>query len=330
MSRIALLGSGNVLIKLIPFIFNNNLYDEVLVGYAPRHESSICDSGKTFEEELKVLNNAYKNLFLYKIRSLDEENFDILCDSDLQISLGSPWIFKDRHIKKASYLVHSHSTDLPKFRGGASYSWMIMSRYRKSSITIYRMNEFIDSGDLIQKDDFEFPSIFTKPQEYILYAEKLILESLMKFISNFHISGKTLPEIKQNEAISTYFPRLSSDIHSWINWNWSCEDLVSFIRAFGEPYNGAKTRISSNHDDVLRIKSANVYKNDGKFHPFKNGIIYRIYEKRIYVVAAPYSLELTDFFEVNKEVAIKQGDRFFNFSNDLDSANSKRIYFYPN
>ena len=34
MSKITLLGSGNVLIKLIPLIFKNNLYDEVLVGYA--------------------------------------------------------------------------------------------------------------------------------------------------------------------------------------------------------------------------------------------------------------------------------------------------------
>ena len=76
----------------------------------------------------------------------------------------------------------------------------------------------------------------------------------MKFINNFRKSAKTLPEIKQDESISTYFPRLSSDVHFWINWSWSCEDLVSFIRAFGEPYDGAKTRISSNHDEVLRIK----------------------------------------------------------------------------
>ena len=27
-----------------------------------------------------------------------------------------------------------------------------------------------------------------------------------------------------------YFPRLSSEINSWINWNWSCHEIVQFIQ----------------------------------------------------------------------------------------------------
>ena len=50
---------------------------------------------------------------------------------------------KQKDIDKAPYLVHSHCTDLPKYRGGASISWMIMSKYNKAAITIFRMNKGI-------------------------------------------------------------------------------------------------------------------------------------------------------------------------------------------
>ena len=45
--------------------------------------------------------------------NLDGNGWERVCKSDIQISLGSPWIFREKHIKMAPMLVHSHSTDLP-------------------------------------------------------------------------------------------------------------------------------------------------------------------------------------------------------------------------
>tara|TARA_B100000886_G_C20427012_1_gene494762 strand:- start:9436 stop:10428 length:993 start_codon:yes stop_codon:yes gene_type:complete len=329
MKKITLLGSGKILLNIIKFIAEDTKFEKILVGYAPRHGKGFIDLGITFEQKLKELCKNYSKLSIYCIESLEDKNYDILCNSDIQISLGSAWIFKKKHIDKAPYLIHAHCTDLPKYRGGASASWMLMSRYRNSAISIFRMNEGIDAGNLIFKKDFSYPAFFTKPKEYDDFTEKELFSALKEFINNFQ-ENKTLKEgSPQDESISTYFPRLSSDIHSWINWDWKCEDVISFINAFGNPYQGAKTRLTSSKDSLVRIKDAKLFVKDGSFHPFKNGLIYRIFEGNIYVACHPHSLRITDISFEDEPINLKVGDRFYCLSSDLDEAKSKRIYYFP-
>ena len=52
MRKITLLGTGKLLLNLIPFIFENTKYNEILVGYAPRHGKGFIQSGITFEQKL--------------------------------------------------------------------------------------------------------------------------------------------------------------------------------------------------------------------------------------------------------------------------------------
>ena len=191
------------------------------------------------------------------------------------------------------------------------------------------MNEGIDSGDLIQKDQFKFPKSLKYPKDYNSFIDRLLYQSLKKFILKFKKSNNKPKQIKQDESKSIYFPRLSSDVHGWINWNWTCKDIILFIRAFSYPYSGAKSRISSNEEDIVRIFDANIYKKDGNFHPFKNGIIYRIYKDKVYVALSPFAIEINNFFEDNIGVKVRLGDRLFNLSKDLDKANSTRIFFGP-
>lgn len=324
--NITLFGSGNTLVDLISFSFDEAKFNKVLVCYAPRHENSICNDGRTLKDVLDKLSIKYPKLSIFCLKSLDDPEFDKLCVSDIQISLGSAWIFKDKHINKLNYLVHSHCTDLPKYRGGASTSWMLMSNYKKSATTIFRMNSGIDSGNLIVKDDFLYPNSYNTPQEYSDYTEQRLSALLKNFILDFCKNGLIKEGQPQNEESSTYFPRLSSEIHSWINWNWSCYDVVSFVRAFSHPYPGAKTRVTSKISNVLRIKELEVYEKDGKFHPFKNGIIYRINKDSIFVACAPYAIKIRNLID-NK---LKLGDRLYTLSKDIDNANSTRVYFSPN
>ena len=329
MKKVTLLGSGKILLKLIPFIFEQTKYDQILVGYAPRHSKSIIQPGITFENKLLELSQKYRNLFTYCFDSLDDDKYDILCQSEIQISLGSAWIFKKQHIDKSPYLIHAHCTDLPKYRGGASSSWMLMSRYRNSAISIFRMNEGIDAGNLIYKRNFSFPESYTTPKEYDDLTTKELFISLKEFIKNFEDSKIIEKGSPQDKSISTYFPRLSSDIHSWINWDWDCEQVISFINAFGKPYEGAKTRLTSLNNSFVRIRDAKFYNKDGSFHPFKNGLIYRIFKNKIYVACHPYSIEINEISFQKKSHNLRLGDRFFSLSSDLDEAKSKRIYYLP-
>tara|TARA_Y100000991_G_C21933590_1_gene331959 strand:- start:137 stop:1129 length:993 start_codon:yes stop_codon:yes gene_type:complete len=329
MKKITLLGSGQLLLNLIPFIFEDTQYNEILVGYAPRHGKGLIEPGKTFEQKLLEMSQKYKKLSIYCLDSLDDDKFNILCQSEIQISLGSAWIFKKRHIDKSPYLIHAHCTDLPKYRGGASSSWMLMSRYRNSAISIFRMNEGIDAGNLIYKRDFSYPESYKTPKEYDDLTEKELFISLKEFIIEFQQSAIVEDGIPQDDSLSIYFPRLSSDIHSWINWDWNCEEVISFINAFGNPYEGAKTRLTSIKDSYVSIRDAKIFDKDGTFHPFKNGLIYRIFKGKIYVACYPCSLEINDIAFGKDSNNLKVGDRFYTLSTDLDEAKSKRIYYLP-
>ena len=330
MQEITFFGNGNVLLNLIPFIFEETEFTSVYVGYAPRHAKGICKNGKTYEDNLKDYLKKYPHLSVFCFEDLDCEEYEKICKTNLQVSLGSAWIFKERHIKKAPFLVHSHCTDLPKYRGGASSSWMLMSNYRKAAITIFKMDQGIDSGDLILKKEFQFPGYLSSPKEYSEYTESLLIKTLKKFIRNFIKKDRKYVFKKQDPEKSTYFPRLSTELHSWINWNWSCYEIISFVKAFGEPYGGAQTRISNSPEKIIKIKSMKLYKKDGSFHPFKNGLIYRIRENKVYVASSPYAFVINDLFENNKDLILKTGDRLYTLSTDIDNANSTRVYFSPN
>ena len=330
MKKITFFGNGDVLLNLIPFIFESTKYKTVYVGYAPRHSKSICNNGKTYEDNLKDYLKKYPNLSIFCFNDLDCKEYEKICKTDLQVSLGSAWIFKERHIQKANFLVHSHCTDLPKYRGGASSSWMLMSGYRKSAITIFKMDKGIDSGDLILKKEFQFPEHLSTPKGYSDYTEALLIKTLKKFVFNFIKKDRNYVLKKQDPEKATYFPRLSTEVHSWINWNWSCYEIISFVKAFGDPYCGAKTRVTSSTEKIIKIKSLKLFKKDGSFHPFKNGLIYRINDNKVYVAASPYAFEISDLFEINKNLSLKTGDRLYTFSKDIDNANSTRVYFSPN
>ena len=333
MRKIALLGNGQVLIRLLEFLKEKEEIDKIIIGYSSRHGCEEIVEGKTYEEYLKSEENKTTKIEVVKMDNLDGNGWERVCKSDIQISLGSPWIFREKHIKMAPMLVHSHSTDLPRYRGGASMSWMIMSRQRGSAITLFKMNEGIDAGELIIKEKFMFPSNLRTPKDYMDYTNEKLTNTLKTFI-NKRLRSKMSRELKlkeQNEKESSYFPRLSTKIHGWIDWNWDGEDIESFVNAFSDPYDGAKTRITRNENMIIYLKKVSCIKNRERFHPFISGIIYRKYENKLYVacrektiIVEKYKIEYDD-----KKTSILLGDRLYCTKEDLERATKTRIFFKP-
>lgn len=109
---------------------------------------------------------------------------------------------------------------------------------------------------------------------------------MKKLISskNIKLKGK----IQKNDN-SYYWPRLNSDIDGLINWNWEARYIVSFIKGFSNPFNGAFSRIGK-----LKVKffDASFHVSKIKFHPFQNGIIFRLSQKNIYVAACNYYIKI--------------------------------------
>ena len=57
-------------------------------------------------------------------------------------------------MKTKSLILNSHGTRLPEYRGGASFSWMVMNRVRFGFNNLYIIDEKIDTGKIIFYDEF--------------------------------------------------------------------------------------------------------------------------------------------------------------------------------
>ncbi|KMQ50709.1 Methionyl-tRNA formyltransferase [Chitinispirillum alkaliphilum] len=134
--------------------------------------------------------------------------------------------------------VNIHASLLPKYRGAAPIHRAIEAGERETGVTVFRINEGIDAGEiLIQK------KIGIKPQECTpdLYQRLTHLgaEGLMEAIDGIK-SGNLKPQ-KQDEEKITRAPKLRRE-EAFVDWNLSAEQIYNKIRAF-KPFPGTCTNL---------------------------------------------------------------------------------------
>ncbi len=329
--EITLSGGGFFIIKLTEFLLNQENINKVNILTSPRQATEkILDL--SFEEKIKnILKNDKNNLIKFKIidKLDDPEFFQIAKKSDLVISLGSAWIFKKRHIENCKYIVNLHCTDLPRWRGGAPTSWRILSGINYGSVTLHKINEKIDDGDIIYSKKYIFPDSCKTPIEYDNYTNKMAINFLFEFIKNFDIyKAKLIPKAQQKE-FSSYFPRLSSEIHGCINWDWNPLQIVRFIKAFDDPYKGAFSRISGSSQKVF-LKKGMVLEGELSYHPFQSGIIFRKDHNGLYICANGGAILVSEIMDSNgKKIndKISLGSRLYSSFDDLEKSKSVSISY---
>jgi methionyl-tRNA formyltransferase len=143
------------------------------------------------------------------------------------------------------------------------------------------------------------------------------------------IDGRAFGTTSQPKYLSSYWPRLSTEQHGYIDWEWSLKDITQFIRAFSDPYEGAMTYVNGTE---VRLKQCESFCGDGTFHPFQTGMLYRRDDKRGYI-ATPEGTLIVDHV-VNKEERqmlsdIALGDRFYTPKERLEQAQQTRVHFEP-
>jgi methionyl-tRNA formyltransferase len=152
---------------------------------------------------------------------------------------------------------------------------------------------------------------------------KCLFEKLMKGPVVFNATS-------QQEYFSSYWPRLNTVLHSWIDWTMPLEMLDRFICAFDDHYSGAQTTKAG---ALFRLKKSMIDYNDGGFHPFQYGLVYRNNGKWISIAANGGTLIVQSVLgEAGEDLmaSIKPGDRFFTPGDKLEQALSQRVFYAPN
>ena len=136
-------------------------------------------------------------------------------------------------------LINAHGTRLPENRGGGGFSWQIMSGNKQGYCQLHLVDEGIDTGNIIFTEEFLYPIHCRIPRDYDEYYQDKLYKIFTNIMGLLVIEKMNFQINTQLDYHSTYWPRLNSDIHGWIDWNWS-NQIDRFICAFDFPYSGQK------------------------------------------------------------------------------------------
>jgi len=122
--------------------------------------------------------------------------------------------------------VNVHASLLPKYRGAAPIQRCIMNGERETGITVMRMDEGIDTGDMLAKNKLEISENETASHLHdrlALLGAKLLVETLELIKVN-----KISPE-KQDDSLSSYAPIIDKSVCR-INFSKPAYEVHNIIR----------------------------------------------------------------------------------------------------
>jgi methionyl-tRNA formyltransferase len=319
----ALFGGGPVLVDLAKFLHINGssvhvFTSERLIDYSGE-EASIPAIMDALEIPHSVTANIGKNEQAKKIASA----------GGIGLSFGAPWIFRSAFIDLwEGRLLNSHPAPLPEHRGGGGYSWRILMNDHRGATCVHVVTPGLDEGDIVWYKPYQFSNDCLVPSDYESAQVRNDIESLRTLVDNFK-QGTSLGITEQDHTASTYFPRLETDTHGWIDWSDAAAEITLSIRAFDHPYAGASTTINGHK---VRIRGAQLADDGLVFHPFQAGLIYRSIGGKYFIACndSGISVEAIEFEgSSDPKNSVRLGDRLFSPVEKLQTAFEYRVTYRP-
>lgn len=324
--KVVLLGGGRLLLSLARWCQTAGIPIQVVTS--PRHSDEVVEPGHSLRDALDL-----EGIALLVIDKLDSKTLQVEL-GDLRrafcLSLGAAWIFPPEMLNNLFHgrLLNLHGTRLPQNRGGGGLSWRIMMGSRLGFCQLHLVDEGVDSGDLVLTEEFLYPASCRTPKDYENESMNRNLRFVSELIETLRLDSVSVETRPQAHYLSTYFPRLNSEEHAWIDWGEELTTLERFVLAFDEPYSGAKT---SWRGKTVALKSVMADYSDSAFHPFQSGLVYRNNGKWLSVCANGGSLIVEKVEGKNGLDLISQidvGDRFVTESTDL-ARRTSRVFYLP-
>ncbi len=251
----------------------------------------------------------------------------LITKTTLGISLGAPWMFRARLIEAfRGRLINSHYSRLPQDRGGGGFSWRIMRGQRMGGETFHLVTEAVDAGPIVKSCAYTFPPACATPAGFQAYAAMRTYRLLAELLAEI-ARGQAVALIPQDERRSSYWPRLNTEQHAYVDWSWGLQDIERFIQAFDDPYAGAATFMRGQR---VRLKQAAAHAADGTFHPFQSGLIYRVAADHVVVAAREGSLVIRQVLtDEGRSIlpSMRVGDRLYTPAECLEQARRTRVFY---
>ena len=192
-------------------------------------------------QPIKVKNNVE---FLEEIRNI---NPDVIC----VVAYGK--ILPKDLLDIPKYgCVNVHGSLLPKYRGAAPIQWAVLNGDKTTGITTMYMNEGMDTGDMILKEEVEIGEEETTGELWNRLSQvgaKLLVETLKL------IESENAPREKQGENY-TLAPMLNKEMAK-IDWeNKSADEIKNLVRGLN-PIMGAYSFIDGKKVKFWKVRAIN-------------------------------------------------------------------------
>ena len=249
----------------------------------------------------------------------------VITGRTLGLGLGEVYVFSKATIDLfRGRLFDFMVIHLPRYRGGAHFTWQILRNDRIGCWNIQRINEemvpgVFDSGEILKSREYRIPPSARIPDDYFKAARHEARSLFVEFLAEVQ-AGKSFTPTALQEQFRTYFPRLYTLRHGFINWAWTGREIERFVCAFDDPYPGASTFVGGRR---VFLKSCQFDDTDGPFHPFMAGLIYRIEGSAVFVAVNNGSLivrRVTDEHGADLASRLHPGQRLYTPVSFLEDA----------
>lgn len=152
--------------------------------------------------------------------------------------------------------VNVHASLLPKYRGAAPIQWAVIDGEEKSGVCTMKMDEGLDTGDIIDVEEVELDSKETGGSLFDKLAT-LGGELILKTLQNLEFGNAQF--VKQDDSKSTYAKKMTKDL-GHIDFTKDAESIERLIRGLN-PWPSAFTYLDGK---VMKIWDADVVDESGE------------------------------------------------------------------
>lgn len=248
--RVVFLGASAYGVKCLQAVLKMAEPEIVGIMTTPREFVLTYNAGK---DSRTMKNDVYEEIYqigkdnkipVFVISKMNEgRTVDMLLEWKPELIVVSGWYHiigeTIRNIPKHG-VVGLHSSLLPKYRGAAPLVWQMINGENKAGITLFYMDQGVDSGDIIAQAEEIIEETDTIATLYEKIGNRGI-ELLEKYLPLIAL-GKA-PRIKQEHLNDgDVWPQRRPE-DGLIDWSRSPREIENFVRAQTKPYPGAYTVI---------------------------------------------------------------------------------------
>jgi methionyl-tRNA formyltransferase len=147
--------------------------------------------------------------------------------------------------------INVHASLLPKYRGAAPIQWAIANGETVTGVTTMRIDEGLDTGDILLKEEMiiapEDTAVTLSPRLAELGAE-LLVETLERWEQG------TIKPVPQDDSLATLAPILKKE-DGLVNFTRTATEIQNRLRGF-QPWPGAYTHFRGKNLKIIAAKSA--------------------------------------------------------------------------